>query len=113
MLYQSLEPDEQIYPVPCPAPIMRHFPYQTTSHGFVVGHIVPEAQEGGLIGLIEDGDIITIDAETNTLSVDITDELLKIRKSKWVQPPYKFTRGVLHKYIKSVATASEGCVTDS
>ena len=62
---------------------------------------------------IEDGDIITIDAETNTLSVDITDELLKIRKSKWVQPPYKFTRGVLHKYIKSVATASEGCVTDS
>ena len=83
------------------------------THGFVVGHIVPEAQEGGLIGLIEDGDIITIDAETNTLSVDITDELLKIRKSKWVQPPYKFTRGVLHKYIKSVATASEGCVTDS
>ena len=83
------------------------------THGFVVGHIVPEAQEGGLIGLIEDGDIITIDAETNSLSVDITDELLKIRKSKWVQPPYKFTRGVLHKYIKSVATASEGCVTDS
>ena len=83
------------------------------THGFVVGHIVPEAQEGGLIGLIEDGDIITIDAETNTLSVDITDELLKIRKSNWVQPPYKFTRGVLHKYIKSVATASEGCVTDS
>lgn len=83
------------------------------THGFVVGHIVPEAQEGGVIGLIEDGDKITIDAETNTLSVDVSDELLESRKSKWVKPPYKFTQGVLHKYIKSVATASEGCVTDS
>ena len=83
------------------------------THGFVVGHIVPEAQEGGVIGLIENGDIITIDAETNTLSVDISDKVLKIRKSKWVQPPYKFNQGVLYKYIKSVATASEGCVTDS
>ena len=83
------------------------------THGFVVGHIVPEAQEGGVIGLIEDGDKITIDAETNTLSVDVSDELLESRKSRWVKPPYKFTQGVLHKYIKSVATASEGCVTDS
>jgi dihydroxy-acid dehydratase len=83
------------------------------THGFVVGHIVPEAQEGGVIGLIEDGDKITIDAETNTLSVDVSDELLESRKSRWVKPPYKFTQGVLHKYIKNVATASEGCVTDS
>ena len=83
------------------------------THGFVVGHIVPEAQEGGVIGLIEDGDKITIDAETNTLSVDVSDEVLESRKSKWVKPPYKFTRGVLHKYIKCVATASEGCVTDN
>lgn len=83
------------------------------THGFVVGHIVPEAQEGGVIGLVEDGDIITIDAETNTLSVDLTDQIIENRKNKWTQPPYKFNQGVLHKYIKSVATASEGCVTDS
>jgi dihydroxy-acid dehydratase len=83
------------------------------THGFVVGHIVPEAQEGGVIGLIEDGDKITIDAETNTLSVDVSDEVLESRKSRWVKPPYKFTREVLHKYIKCVATASQGCVTDN
>ena len=83
------------------------------THGFVVGHIVPEAQEGGVIGLVEDGDIITIDAETNTLRVDLTDQIIENRKNKWTQPPYKFNQGVLHKYIKSVATASEGCVTDS
>ena len=82
------------------------------THGFVVGHIVPEAQEGGAIGLLEDGDIITIDAETNTLSVDLSDAEIETRKTKWVQPTYKFTKGVLFKYIKSVATASEGCVTD-
>ena len=56
---------------------------------------------------------ITIDAETNTLSVDVSDEVLESRKSRWVKPPYKFTQGVLHKYIKCVATASEGCVTDN
>ena len=83
------------------------------THGFVVGHIVPEAQEGGSIGLLEDGDVITIDAETNTLSVDLTDAEIETRKTKWVQPAYKFTKGVLFKYIKSVATASEGCVTDT
>ena len=83
------------------------------THGFVVGHIVPEAQEGGSIGLLEDGDVITIDAETNTLSVDLSDSEIETRKTKWVQPAYKFTKGVLFKYIKSVATASEGCVTDT
>ena len=83
------------------------------THGFVVGHIVPEAQEGGSIGLLEDGDVITIDAETNTLSVDLSDAEIETRKTKWVQPAYKFTKGVLFKYIKSVATASEGCVTDT
>ena len=82
------------------------------THGFVVGHIVPEAQEGGSIGLLKDGDIITIDAETNTLSVDLSDSEIESRKNKWIQPAYKFTKGVLFKYIKSVATASEGCVTD-
>ena len=83
------------------------------THGFVVGHIVPEAQEGGSIGLLEDGDVITIDAETNTLSVDLSYAEIETRKTKWVQPAYKFTKGVLFKYIKSVATASEGCVTDT
>ena len=83
------------------------------THGFVVGHIVPEAQEGGVIGLLEDGDVITIDAETNTLSVDISDQEIEKRKNKWVQPPYKFSKGVLYKYIKSVSTASLGCVTDN
>ena len=83
------------------------------THGFVVGHIVPEAQEGGVIGLLKDGDIITIDAETNTLSVNLSDKEIENRKKNWVQPPYKFSMGVLLKYIKTVSTASEGCVTDN
>lgn len=82
------------------------------THGFVVGHIVPEAQEGGTIGLLQDGDVITIDAETNTLSVALSDTEIESRKKNWVQPPYKFSKGVLYKYIKSVSTASKGCVTD-
>jgi dihydroxy-acid dehydratase len=82
------------------------------THGFVVGHIVPEAQEGGVIGLLEEGDVITIDAETNTLSVNLSEQEIEKRKNKWVQPPYKFSKGVLYKYIKSVSTASLGCVTD-
>ncbi|HAS19483.1 MAG TPA: dihydroxy-acid dehydratase [Flavobacteriaceae bacterium] len=83
------------------------------THGFVVGHIVPEAQEGGALGLLQDGDVITIDAEKNTLSVALSDAELAQRKAAWKKPPYKFDQGVLYKYIKSVATASEGCVTDS
>ena len=83
------------------------------THGFVVGHIVPEAQEGGAIGLVQDGDFITIDAEKNTLTVDLSEAELAERKAAWKKPPYKFEQGVLYKYIKSVATASEGCVTDS
>ncbi|MDA0985233.1 MAG: dihydroxy-acid dehydratase [Bacteroidetes bacterium] len=82
------------------------------THGFVVGHIVPEAQEGGALGLLQDGDVITIDAEKNTLSVALSDAELAQRKAAWKKPPYKFDQGVLYKYIKSVATASEGCVTD-
>ena len=83
------------------------------THGFVVGHIVPEAQEGGPIGLIQDGDIVTIDAESNTLSVDLSEAEFAARKAQWVKPPYKFEQGVLYKYIKNVSTASEGCVTDA
>ena len=82
------------------------------THGFVVGHIVPEAQEGGPIALLQNGDLITIDAESNTLSVALTDEEINQRRAQWVQPDYKFNKGVLYKYIKSVASASEGCVTD-
>ena len=83
------------------------------THGFVVGHIVPEAQEGGVICLVKDGDEIIIDEEKNTINVVLTDQEINIRRRAWVKPPYKFKQGVLYKYIKSVATASEGCVTDS
>lgn len=81
------------------------------SHGFVVGHITPEASEGGLIGLLEDGDIITIDAVNNNLDVDLSDEEIKERRQNWIKPPYKAQTGVLKKFIDTVATASEGCVT--
>ena len=82
------------------------------THGFVVGHIVPEAQEGGAIGLIQNGDIVEINAESNTLNVLVSDQELEERKASWKEPAYKFERGVLYKYIKNVSTASEGCVTD-
>ena len=82
------------------------------THGFVVGHVVPEAQEGGEIALIEDGDIIKIDAKNNTLDVKLTQIEINTRRKKWVKPKYKFSSGVLYKYIKTVSNASEGCVTD-
>jgi dihydroxy-acid dehydratase len=82
------------------------------SHGFIVGHVVPEAQQGGPIALVRDGDRIVIDAEANALSVDISDAELAERRDAWEMPPYKATRGTLYKYIKTVASASQGCVTD-
>ncbi len=82
------------------------------THGFVVGHITPEAQDGGTIALVKDGDIITIDAETNTISVDVSDAELAERKKAWIQPELKFKKGVLYKYARSVSSASNGCVTD-
>ncbi|WP_282080727.1 dihydroxy-acid dehydratase [Aquimarina algiphila] len=82
------------------------------THGFVVGHITPEAQEGGLIALVKDGDIITIDAETNAITVDIDKEEIEKRRASWVQPELKFSKGVLYKYAKTVSSASQGCVTD-
>ena len=82
------------------------------THGFVVGHIVPEAQAGGAIALVQDGDIIEINAEKNTLEVHISEAELKARKASWKAPELKFSSGVLYKYIKNVSTASEGCVTD-
>ncbi len=82
------------------------------SHGFIVGHITPEAQVGGPIALVKNGDKITIDAEQNLITVDITDAELAARKKTWTAPAYKATRGTLYKYIKNVKSASEGCVTD-
>ncbi|KAM6565479.1 hypothetical protein CsatA_024607 [Cannabis sativa] len=82
------------------------------SHGFVVGHICPEAQEGGPIGLLEDGDIINVDVQNRRIDVELTNEELERRRKNWIQPPYKATSGVLFKYIKNVEKASRGCVTD-
>jgi len=82
------------------------------THGFVVGHITPEAQVGGLIGLLQDGDVITIDAETNSLVADISEAEIESRRANWQQPPLPAKRGVLYKYATLVKSASEGCVTD-
>jgi dihydroxy-acid dehydratase len=82
------------------------------SHGFIVGHITPEAQEGGPIALVHDGDQITIDAEANRIDVAVSDAEMAKRKATWKQPPYPATRGTLYKYIKNVKSASLGCVTD-
>ncbi|MFO8024877.1 dihydroxy-acid dehydratase [Thiohalophilus sp.] len=82
------------------------------SHGFIIGHVVPEAQEGGPLGLIENGDVITIDAESRRLDVDVSDEEMERRRKSWVMPPYIAKRGTLFKYVKTVKDASHGCVTD-
>ncbi|QDV71727.1 Dihydroxy-acid dehydratase [Rosistilla carotiformis] len=82
------------------------------SHGFIVGHVTPEAQEGGPIALARDGDKITIDAEKLEINIDVSDEELAKRREEFVAPPLKATRGTLYKYIKNVKSASEGCVTD-
>jgi dihydroxy-acid dehydratase len=82
------------------------------SHGFIIGHVCPEAQEGGPIALLKDGDLVTIDAGERVLAMDVDDAELELRRSQWTMPPYKATRGTLYKYIKNVKPASEGCVTD-
>ncbi len=82
------------------------------SHGFLVGHVTPEAQLGGPIGLVQDGDKITIDAEANRIDIALSADELARRKAAWKAPAFKATRGTLYKYIKNVKTASEGCVTD-
>lgn len=82
------------------------------THGFVVGHITPEAYEGGAIALVQNGDTITIDTKNNTIQLKVSEEELSQRKSKWQQPPLKATKGVLYKYAKCVSSASKGCVTD-
>jgi dihydroxy-acid dehydratase len=82
------------------------------THGFVVGHITPEAQEGGTISLVKDGDIITIDAESNSIILEVSEDELGLRKEKWIAPLLKVSSGVLYKYAKTVSSASLGCVTD-
>ena len=83
------------------------------SHGFIIGHVVPEAQEGGPIALVEDGDLITIDAVASRLDVDVGDEELQRRRAAWSMPSYKVSQGTLFKYVKTVQDASQGCVTDA
>ena len=85
----------------------------TSSHGFVVGHVVPEAQVGGPIALVKDGDTIHIDAEANTINVNVPPEELDERRKKWTPPPLKVTQGTLFKYVRVVEDASHGCVTDA
>ncbi|MDH4280755.1 MAG: dihydroxy-acid dehydratase, partial [Acidimicrobiia bacterium] len=83
------------------------------SHGFIIGHVVPEAQDGGPIALVRDGDVITIDDEAHTIEVDADDAELAARAEAWTAPPFKATSGTLWKYIKNVTDASRGCVTDT
>ena len=87
-------------------------PHSPSSHGFVVGHVVPEAQIGGPIALIQDGDIIRIDAVANTLDMEVTEEELDRRRKAWKAPLLKVSQGTLYKYTKVVADASHGCITD-
>jgi dihydroxy-acid dehydratase len=83
------------------------------SHGFLIGHIVPEAQEGGPIGLVRDGDLITIDAESRELNLNVPEEVLVERRKEFTAPPLKYTKGTLFKYARNVVDASRGCITDA
>ncbi|HKK46355.1 MAG TPA: dihydroxy-acid dehydratase, partial [Balneolaceae bacterium] len=83
------------------------------SHGFVIGHVTPEAQVGGPIALIEDGDKITIDADERVMDLHLSDDELEERRKNWEAPPLQVTTGSLYKYAKLVSSASEGCVTDA
>jgi dihydroxy-acid dehydratase len=82
------------------------------THGFVVGHITPEAFDGGTLALVKDDDIIELDAIKNVMVLKVSDEEIEARRVKWVQPELKAKKGLLYKYAKTVSTAAEGCVTD-
>jgi dihydroxy-acid dehydratase len=82
------------------------------SHGFLVGHVTPEAQEGGPIALVEDGDVITIDVKKHSIELEVGADEIEARRSRWKAPELKAKRGTLYKYIQSVSPASLGCVTD-
>jgi dihydroxy-acid dehydratase len=83
------------------------------SHGFVIGHVVPEAQVGGPIALVRDGDVISLDAVKNSIDLHVSDDELAQRRQQWTAPPLKVTQGTLYKYVKVVEDASHGCVTDA
>lgn len=85
----------------------------TSSHGFCIGHVVPEAQVGGPIALVRDGDVISVDAINNTIELHVAPEELEKRRKAWVAPPLKVTQGTLFKYVKTVTDASHGCITDA
>lgn len=82
------------------------------SHGFIIGHITPEAQVGGPIALVRDGDEITVDAEANRIDTAVSADEMARRKADWTAPALKASKGTLFKYIQCVKSASEGCVTD-
>ena len=82
------------------------------SHGFIIGHVTPEAQEGGPLALVEDGDTITINSENRSVQLEVDASELARRRDAWEAPPLSVTRGTLFKYVRSVKSASEGCVTD-
>ena len=82
------------------------------SHGFVVGHITPEAYNGGLLGVVKNGDTITIDAKARQINLNVPAAEIKKRRKAWKQPKSRYTRGVLAKYVKLVTSASQGAVTD-
>ena len=82
------------------------------SHGFIIGHVTPEAQEGGPIALVEDGDVVTIDADLRAIHVAVDDADMARRRAAWTPPPLKASRGALARYVRTVRPASEGCVTD-
>lgn len=86
--------------------------YSGASHGFIVGHVCPEAAVGGPIGLVEDGDLVIIDAEKNEIRVDVSDEVMNERRKAWKPKPKGVTRGVVAKYARLVGDASHGAVTD-
>ena len=85
----------------------------SSSHGFCIGHVVPEAQDGGPIALVQDGDTISVDAVKNTIELRVAPEELEKRRKAWVPPPLKTHQGTLYKYVKAVQDASHGCVTDA
>lgn len=86
--------------------------FSGASHGFVIGHVCPEAQEGGPIAFVQNGDVITIDVIKRRMDVHLTGEEIIERRKTWTPPPFKANRGILYKYIKNVQSASRGCVTD-
>jgi len=86
--------------------------YSSRSHGFVVGHVVPEAQVGGPIALVRDGDVISIDAVKNTIDLDVSEAEMTKRRAAWKAPPLKVGQGSLYKYARAVSDASHGCITD-